>query len=85
MQVLVECSYVTAQVVIYTIITYFMVGFELTAAKFFYVLFLVWLCSMVAFCTSQVGGVRVVHVRWLTGITMPQVCHKHEDGVIRVP
>lgn len=54
MQALTEIVYVTAQVVLYTVITYFMVGFRLEASRFFYVLLLTWLNCVVNFLTSQV-------------------------------
>lgn len=52
-QVLVELSYVSVQTIIYTVITFFMVKFELSATNFGYVLVLVWLNCFTSFLMSQ--------------------------------
>ncbi|KAF8073262.1 ABCG35 [Scenedesmus sp. PABB004] len=54
----VAMQYVSVQVVVYVVVTYFMVGFEVAADKFFYVLALVWLACSVSFTTSQ----ALIHV-----------------------
>ena len=41
---LVELPYVTLQAVVYSIITFFMIGFTITATNFFWFFFFQWLC-----------------------------------------
>lgn len=57
-QTLVEVAYVTIQVVLYTVPTYFMIQLEASAGLFFYMLALVWLSCVVQFVTAQ----ALVHI-----------------------
>jgi hypothetical protein len=57
-QALTETAYISLQVLVYTLITFFMLQLAPTPALFFYVLALIWFSCVVQYATAQ----ALVHV-----------------------